>query len=170
MPVDVSAITYFAPILSFLIVFVLMFALLAKTKILGEEKFIQLFVSFLIATIFVTAASVRQLVLDVIPWFAVFLVALFFILVLAGFVGKGDLVGKKLGWFFIVLVIALFLISGIKIFSSTFAPYLPGSSYGLGGDTDVLFFTDWLYSARVLGAILLIGVAALVSWVLVKSK
>ena len=38
-------------------VFVLMFALLAKTKILGEEKFIQLFISFLIATIFITAAS-----------------------------------------------------------------------------------------------------------------
>ncbi len=170
MPADVSAITYFAPILSFLIVFVLVFALLAKTKLLGEEKFIQLFISFIIATVFVTAASVRQLVLDVIPWFAVFIVALFFILVLTGFMGKTDIVGKGTGWFFIVLVIAAFIISGIKLFSSTFAPYLPGPSYGIGGDLDILYFTDWIYSSRVLGATLLLGVAALVSWVLVKSK
>ena len=170
MPADVSAIAYFAPILSFLMVFVLMFALLAKTKILGEEKFIQLFISFLIATIFITAASVRQLVLDVVPWFAVFVIALFFILVLAGFIGKGDLVGKGIGWVFILLIIATFIISGIKLFSITFTPYLPGSSYGAGGDADILRITDWIYSARVLGAVLLLGVAALVSWVLVKAK
>jgi len=167
---DVSAITYFAPILSFLMVFVLMFALLAKTKILGEEKFIQLFISFLIATIFITAASVRQLVLDVIPWFAVFVVALFCILALAGFIGKGDLIGKGVGWVFIILVIALFVISGVKIFSIAFTPYLPGPSYGTGGNSDILYFTDFIYSARFLGAALLLGVAALVSWVLVKTK
>ena len=170
MPADVSAIAYFAPILSFLMVFVLMFALLAKTKILGEEKFIQLFISFLIATIFITAASVRQLVLDVVPWFAVFTIALFFILVLAGFIGKGDLVGKGVGWFFILLVIALFVISGIKLFATTFASYLPGPTYGSGGNTNIIYFTDWIYSSRVLGAALLLGVAAIVSWILVKTK
>ncbi len=170
MPADISAITYFAPILSFLMVFVLMFALLAKTKILGEEKFIQLFISFLIATIFITAASVRQLVLDVVPWFAVFVVALFFILALAGFIGKGTLIGKGVGWIFIVLIVSLFVISGIKIFSTTFTSYLPGPSYGLGGNSGMLYFTDFIYSARFLGAALLLGVAALVSWVLVKTK
>jgi len=170
MPTDVSAIAYFAPILSFLLVFVLMFALLAKTKILGEEKFIQLFISFLIATIFITAASVRQLVLDVVPWFAVFTIALFFILVLAGFIGRGDLVGKGAGWFFILLVIALFVISGIKLFATTFASYLPGPTYGFGGNTNIIYFTDWIYSSRVLGAALLLGVAAIVSWILVKTK
>jgi|TARA_Y100000310_G_scaffold192951_1_gene192877 hypothetical protein len=170
MVADVSAIAYFAPILSFLIVFVLMFALLTKTKVLGEEKFIHLFVSFLIATIFVTAASVRQLVLDVVPWFAVFIVALFFILILSGFMGKSDLIGKGVGWVFILLVIVLFVVSGIKIFSITFTPYLPGPSYGVGGDSNMLFFTDWIYSSRVLGAALLLGIAALVSWVLVKTK
>jgi len=170
MPADVSAITYFAPILSFLIVFVLMFALLAKTKILGDEKFIQLFVSFIIATVFVTAASVRQLVLDVIPWFAVFIVALFFILLLAGFIGKGDMIGKGVGWIFIVLIIIVFIISGIKLFSTTFTSYLPGPTYGSGGNSNILYFTDWIYSSRVLGAALLLGVAAIVSWVLVKTK
>jgi len=82
MSVDVSAITYFAPILSFLIVFVIMAALLHKTEILGKSVGLNLFVSFLIATVFVAAASVRQVVLDVIPWFVVLLLAVFFIFVL----------------------------------------------------------------------------------------
>ena len=170
MVADISAIAYFAPILSFLLVFVLMFAVLAKTKTIGEEKFIQLFVSFIIATIFITAAGVRQLVLDVVPWFAVFTIALFFILILAGFMGKTKLIGKGTGWFFIVLIIVVFIISGIKIYSTTFTPYFPGNSYGSGGDSNILYFTDFLYSTRFLGAILLLGVAALVSWVLVKTK
>lgn len=169
MAADVSAFTYFAPILAFLIVFIIMFALLRATKILGEEKFIQLFAAFIIATVFVTASSVRQVVLDVIPWFALLLIALFFILALAGFIGKKDMVGKPIGWVFIVLLIIVFLIAGVKVFSSTLAPYLPGPSFGAGGDADLLGFFGWLYSPRVAGAILLLGVAALVSWVLVKK-
>ena len=38
MPADISAITYFAPIAAFLIVFAVVFAVLIKTKILGEHK------------------------------------------------------------------------------------------------------------------------------------
>ncbi|HIG52212.1 hypothetical protein CXT76_00850 [Candidatus Parvarchaeota archaeon] len=170
MPADISSIAYFTPILVFLIVFVIMFALLARTKILGESKFIQLFISFLISTIFVTAGSVNQIVLNVVPWFVVLIVALFFILALAGFIGKSDeLVGKGLGWFFVGLLILIFLISGIKVFSATIGPYLPGSDLP-GGDQDILRITDWIYSPRVAGAALLLAVTAVVSWILVKTK
>jgi hypothetical protein len=168
---DVSSITYFAPILAFLIVFVIMYALLRKTQILGEERFTHLFIAFLIATVFVTAASVRQIVLNVVPWFAVLVIALFFILVLAGFIGKPEeIIGKRVGWIFVIVLILIFLISGIKVFSSSLGSYLPGPYYGAGGDQQILFFLDWLYSPRIVGAALLLGVAAVVSWVLVKSK
>jgi len=167
---DVSAITYFAPILAFLLVFVLMYAVLRRTEIVGESNFILLFTSFLIATVFVTAGSVRQVVLSVVPWFAVLLLALFFVLVLAGFIGKTeDIAGKGLGWVFVVGLILIFLVSAIKIFSSTFSPYLPGPYFGAGGDPQTLFFLSWLYSPPIVGAILLLGVAAVVSWVLVRK-
>ena len=45
MVVDISFLTYFAPILAFLIVFVVMFAILAKTGLLGDNQFVQIFVS-----------------------------------------------------------------------------------------------------------------------------
>jgi hypothetical protein len=61
------------------------------------------------------------------------------------------------------------LISGIKVFSATIGPYLPGSDLP-GGDQDILRITDWIYSPRVAGAALLLAVTAVVSWILVKTK
>ena len=170
MVADVSAFVYFAPILAFLVVFAIMLAILHKTKLLGENMYIQLFFSFVIATVFVTATSIRQLVLNVLPWFAVLIIALFLMMALIGFMGKTDaMVGKGFAWVFVVLLILIFLVSGVKVFSSSIGPYIPGSPTAGTGDPTLTNFFDWLYSPRVAGAFLLLIVAALVSWVLVKS-
>jgi hypothetical protein len=167
---DISAFLFFAPMLAFLIVFLVIFMLLKKTKIFGDEHpWVDVFFSFLIATIFVTVASVRQVVLDVVPWFALLLVSLFLILMLIGFLGKTeDFVGKGVGWAFIIVLILIFLVAGIRVFAHVLSPYLPGPYFGAGGDPLMVEFFAWLYSARVFGAILLLGIAALVGWVLVK--
>lgn len=169
---DVSAITYFAPILAFLIVFAIIYMLLRKTKPFGEgHAWIDIFISFAVATVFVTAGSVRQIVLDVTPWFALLIIAMFFMFVITGFLGKSadGIMGKRMGWIFVIFLMFIFLFSGIKVFAHVLAPYLPGPYFGATGEPEVLFFLSWLYSPPVVGAILLIIVAALVSWVLVKN-
>jgi hypothetical protein len=172
MATDVSSFVYFAPVLAFLAVFGIMVAVLHKTKLFGDKIPINIFVSFVIATIFVTAGSVRQLVLNVIPWFAVLLIALFLIFVLVQFMGKTDAVmGKGLAWVFVVLLIIIFLVSGIKVFSNSLAPYWPTATYEdvSRGDVGLVGFFSWLYSPRVKGFFLLIGIAALVTWILVRK-
>ncbi|MGV8142447.1 MAG: hypothetical protein ACP5NS_02310 [Candidatus Pacearchaeota archaeon] len=170
MAADVSAFVYFLPIFAFLVVFSIIFAVLNKYKIIGESKFFQLFFSFVIATIFVTASSARQVVIDVIPWFAVLVVAMLLLLFLVQFVGKADIVGKGVGWVFVILLIIIFLISGVKVFSSTIAPYLPGSSSSTNNaDPNLLNFFDWLYSPQVSGFFLIILAAALTSWFLARK-
>src|SRR3989338_5683657 len=124
MAVEVAGISYFAPLLAFLIVFIVVFALLNKTKILGEEKFVQLFVSFLIATIFVSAAGVRDYVLTITPWFAVLVISLFFVLLIMGFVGKqADFMQKGVGITAIIVLVIIFLVSGFIVFSGAILPY-----------------------------------------------
>ena len=81
MAVDISGIAYFAPIFAFLLVFAVVFAVLWKLKIIGESKWGILFVSFLIATIFISAAGVKDYVLSVTPWFAILILSLFFIFI-----------------------------------------------------------------------------------------
>jgi len=171
MPADLSAITYFAPIAAFLIVFIVLFAVLTKTKLLGDNKWVVLFVSFLIASIFVSVAGARQYIQTIIPWFAVLIVSLFLILILVGFIGKpAAFLNKGVGVAFVILLAIAFLISGFMIFSNVLVSYLPGPGFGTGDNFEATIALDWLYSPRVAGAILLILISAGVSWILVKAK
>lgn len=168
MAADVSAFVYFLPIFAFLIVFSIIFAVLNKFKIIGENLFFQLFFSFVVATIFVTASSARQVVLSVIPWFAVLIVAMLLILFLVNFIDKKEIAGKGMAWIFVILLLIVFFIAGVKVFASTIGPYLPGSSSS-GGDPTLRSFFNWLYSPRVSGAFLLILSAVFVSWILARK-
>lgn len=168
---DLSGVEFFLPILSFLVVFIIVYAVLNKTKIIGEGKWGQLFVSFVFATIFISAAGARDYVLNIIPWFAVLIVSFVLILAVVAFIGKPvENMNKGLGVAFIVILILAFLISAIFVFSDYISPYLPWSQgYGAGGNQDVLGLLDWIFSPRVFGAILLLIVSAVVSWILVKA-
>jgi len=168
---DVSVFQYFLPLLSFLVVFAVSFVVMKKLKFI-ESNWAQAFISFFIASIFVATGTAREFVSDFTPWFAVLLVSAFFLLLLMGFLGdsvKG--LNKTVGVIFVVLFFIAFLVAGFLIFSSSITPYLPGSAnYGAGNSEGLTGLTDWLYSPRVAGAILLLIVSALVSWVLVKAK
>lgn len=171
MPADATVIAYFAPIWAFLAVFVIMFALLAKTELLGKSKWLNLFVSFVIASIFVSAASVQQYVLTIVPWMAVLVISLFFILVLIGFIGKGEWMHKGIGIVVVIAAVVVFIVSGVKVFYTVISPYFPGSTdYGLGASANGLVFSDWFFSGPVLGAIFLLALSGIISWVLVKAK
>lgn len=170
MVVDLSATTYFLPLLSFLLVFLISFVVLVKTDIV-ENKWVQLFVSFLLATLFISVGGARQYVENVTPWFVVLIVSLFFMLLLVGFVGKPlEKFPKGIGITFVVLLFILFIVSGLAVFSSSIVPYLPGNLGYEGGNPSAIQFFDWLYTPKVAGAVLLIIISALVSWVLVKAK
>lgn len=167
--VDITGISYFGPILAFLIVLIIVFALLNKTKLLGDHLFVQLFVSFVVATIFVSAAGVRAFVLTVTPWFGMLVVSLFFILLLLAFVGdpvKNFTRGVGIG--FVILMLLVFLVSGFVVFSNLIAPYLPGSS-GAGAEPTLFYASREIFQTRFFGAVLLFGVGAIVSWILVKG-
>ncbi|MBX4211933.1 hypothetical protein KW787_00555 [Candidatus Pacearchaeota archaeon] len=160
--IDLSGIVIFLPLLSFLFVFIVVFVVLNKTKVI-ENKFIELLASFILATVFVSAIGPRNYVLSIIPWFAVLIVSLFLMLALIGFIG-GDFAkswSPMVGRGFAIFLIVIFIVSAIMVFSSYFEAYLPGGPSN---------FSEWAYSPRITGAFLLIVVGALVSWVLVRSK
>lgn len=170
MALDVSALTYLMPVFGFILVFVIVFAILKKTEILGDNAFIDSLVSFIMAIIFVSVSPVRQYIEAVIPWIGVLVVSLFFVLIIIGFSQKKmeDMLKPSLAWVFIILLILIFLIAALNVFAPVFEPYLPGTS-GTGGDTFLLQVKDFLFSERFLGALLLLVVAAIVSWWITKK-
>jgi len=77
-------------VLPFLLVFTLVFAILQKTKLLGEGKNqIDALIALAVALILIVTPTPRQYIVDMIPWLAVALAVLLIFLLVYGFVASG---------------------------------------------------------------------------------
>jgi hypothetical protein len=163
MAVDLSGLNYLLPIWSFLLVFIISFAVLVSTKIIGENKFWLVFVSFVLATLFITAAQAREYVETAVPWAIVMVLVAFFILLITGFIGEPvKAITGGVGIGLVVVLLLIFLFAALNMFSDQLWNYAPGGSSSNP-------FLEWLYSSSVAGMILLLLVCALVGWVLTKK-
>ena len=150
---SVSAIGYFVPIFAFLLVFIVVYALLKKTGVLGDDAAVLLFISLILASFFIIQTSLVDFVRFSSAWFGVGVVMLFFLLVVLTFLpGKDPLAFlTKNNWFSLVilgLVVAFFIISSAYVFNWMINWDLVSSWLN----------TDWF------GMILLLIIAGLVSW------
>lgn len=118
MALEASGFSYWLPALVFLLVFIVCYAVLAKLKLTGENKLVHVIVSFVIALIFLTFTSTRDLIIKSAPWFAVLLIVVFFVLLLAGFTQKSlDVVMKPwLAWVVVIIFVVGFLVLLLQIF------------------------------------------------------
>lgn len=162
-----AGLTYFLPTLSFLLVWIVVFAFLHKTEF--ANKFWQFFLSLVIAAIFISFTGARTFVTNIVPWFAVLIVCLFMIMALTGFIG-GDMsfMNKWIGTIFLIILVAGFLVSAVFIFSSSMNKYLPVSSQAVGEDSAKSIFS-WFFTNQIFGVILLIIISWIVAWVLIRS-
>ena len=156
MVASLSVIGYFMPVVSFLFVFVLIYAVLVKTNILGNNKAVSLMISFLLASFFIYNASLVEFVKTSSAWFAVFFVCIFFIMMLITFThGKADkIMNPSMAWVLLALLIILFVVS---------------SSYVFNWAVNWTTLKDWAHTDWF-GFILLLVMAAIVSKVLVGKK
>jgi hypothetical protein len=155
MAVDFGGLNFFMPIFSYFFVFILVYALLAKTEIIGS-KGLQLFVSFILASFFIVNLSLVEFVEFSAAWFSVFIVCVFLILALVGFIhGKLDFIqgNPVVGWVLGIALVVFFIISSSYVFSWTF-------NYST--------LWNWVYS-EWFGFVLVLLIAGIVSWVLAKS-
>ena len=165
--IDLSGFSFFIPLITFLIVFLISFAVFQKAS-LFENKFWQLFVSFLISIIFVSSSGPTLYVATIVPWFAIFIVTFVLVLALLSFAQVGKEWTNGISKIFVVGLLLIFMISALFVFSSYISPYLPWNS-GYGGNPDVLTIANWFYQPRVYGALILLIIAGLVSWFLARN-
>ena len=155
---SVSAVGYFMPIFAFLLVFVVVYALLFKSGILGGSQPVILFISFILASFFVVQASLVEFIRFTSGWFSVLIILVFFLVVLLGFLpGKDPFAflgkGNWFSWVIFGVVIALFLISASYVFNVV-----------INWDTVRMWLnTEWF------GMILLLLIAAVVSLKITKG-
>jgi hypothetical protein len=156
--VTVSAIGYFMPIFAFLLVFIIIYAVLSKSKVLGDNNAVMLFISFVLASFFVVEASLVEFVVFNSAWFGVFAVIIFFLMALIGFL-PGDepfkflKAGNWASWVVIGLAIVFFIISSAYIFNWAVN----------WGTLRSWFNTEWF------GMILLLIIAGIASFVITRK-
>ena len=151
--VSFSAINYFMPIFSFLLVFIVIFALLKKTGVLGENSTVALFISFIVSSFFIVEASLVEFVQFNSAWFAVGVVSLFFFVTLIAFLPwkepfKFMTQGNWFSWVLMGIIAAFFVVSSAYVFNWVID----------WGSVQSWFNTDWF------GMILLLLIAGVVSW------
>ena len=159
LTIDLSGIATFIPIFGFLLVFTVTYALLSKTRALGENKFVSILISFVVAIIFLVSANAIEYVRIVTPWFATFIVSLLFIALAVGLI-KGDIEDffkPAFGWFIVIALILLFVVSAIFIFADTLSRYFAPVG-------------EFLIQPQILGIVVLLVIAVFASWILTKGK
>jgi len=155
---NISAIGYFMPILAFLLVFIIIYALLRKTEILGSSEPVMLFVSFILASFFVVEASLVEFVRFGSAWFGVFIVMIFFILATVAFMPWKEpfnFLTKNdwFSWMLLGVIFVFFVLSSIYVFD-----------WVVNWET----VQDW-FDSEWFGLVLLLAIAAVVSWT-IKTK
>lgn len=115
-------------LIPFLLIWAIVFAILQKTKLLGEGKMqLDAIVSAVIGLMFIGAIGPKELVGNMIVFLAVAMIIIFVVLLLWGFAVGGDfskpLSSKGMKWFFGILIggsviVALLYFSGYASFLS----------------------------------------------------
>jgi len=100
-------------ILPFLLMFVIVFAILEKTKILGsDKKQLDAIIAFVIGLIFVSVVSPKMIVENLILFLTVALVIIFVVLLLWGFVSGGE---AKIGGKGIKIAVGVLIVLSVLI-------------------------------------------------------
>jgi len=170
--INIAGLNFFMPVFSFLFVFIVVYAILAKTKLLGEGKFLNILIGFIIAIIFISFStatfSTEQYVRTIIPWFAVLLVCVFLVLLLAGLSAKdlGVIMKPGFAWAVIAILIIIFVLAAIRVFNPVFS-----SQYGVDSGQGGQFISQVgsIFNNEIGGSILLLIIAIIVAWVITRK-
>lgn len=158
MVISLAAINTVMPVISFLFIFIIMYALLIKTKVLGDNNAVSLFISLIIASFFIVNVRLVEFTTLNVSWFVVFIVCIFAILLMLGLVGKNTLEkftkNNNVAGVIVAIVVIVFIIS---------------ASYTFNWVTGLDSVRNW-FDKDWFGMVILVIVAAAVSFILTKKK
>ena len=148
---------FFLPVFSFLFIFVIMYAVLDKFKLMGDNKSIKFIASLSIALIFLFSKSTLEFVNFVTPWFVILVIIAFCILSLFMFMGlkeksmEATIGDPRVYWTILVIIIILLIAAIGTVFSDFFS-----TEGGEITDPTKASITQILVHPRVLGALFLL--------------
>ncbi|NQU79411.1 hypothetical protein HQ545_06610 [Candidatus Woesearchaeota archaeon] len=140
---DIGLAQHFQVIFPILLVFVLIFALLEKSKILGENKGLHSLIALSIAMMLLFVPGVVDVINVMAPWFVLFFLAIiFFMFLLLAFGTKWEAVTEYATgwatphWFILVISIVIFIGALANVYGGAMLPFSGEDSVPLEGAED----------------------------------
>lgn len=120
---DVSGLQYFSSIFVFLFVWLVVFATLTWTKVLGDNKFVHALVGLLLAIFVLISPVATSVVADVAPFLAVIFLLIVLVNIAMQMLGGGvEAFPAMKGVFLIFIIIIIVVTAGVKIRESINVP------------------------------------------------
>ncbi len=154
---DIGILEYFVPLFSFIFIFLIVYVLLQKTKILGGKSAVDFIISMVVTILVVLSSSAVELANFMSVWSVVVIVVLVFLFIMVSFwAGEGhgglpedmDIKGIVFWVFIIILAIGL-----TKVFGPVLTPFAEGA------DPNRTILRT-IFHPRIVGAIFLLIIIA----------
>ncbi len=159
---------YFSPILVFILVFIIIMAILSATKILSGSPLFQFLIAFIISLVVILTTEGRQFIYNLTPAIAVLIIIIFVFLLVLAFTGNlGMILDNKVAGIVLLAIVAVIVIAvSLRTFPEL-QPYVTQND--TGGNPTLLELKHIVVHPGVAGAIILLIIAAVVTWVLTKG-
>lgn len=160
----------FSTIFSWLLVFVLMFAILEKSKAVSDKSGINGLIAFAVAILFLFVPGVSKILTLSSPWFVLLIFIIFMVVLASMFMGatEADITKafKVEGIAYWIITIVILIVVGAV--GNVYHDKITGLTSATGGEITTAASNDWLTSVglvilnpKVLGMALIFIIAAL---------
>jgi hypothetical protein len=166
---DIGLLQYFNIIFPLLLVFSVMFAILQRTKILGENGAINAVVALTVSFLFLLSRTLLELINFIAPWFVfvfIFVILLLMIYQTLGATEKDILsalkADKTIQWAVLGIGIVILIAGFGKVLGQSIGPYLTEAPEGAPSVATASFEQNvfaTLFHPKIVGLIVLFGVA-----------
>lgn len=113
---DVTGLQYFSNLFAFLFVWLIVYALLAYTKALGNNQLIHALIGLIIGLFALFSPTVTGAIIFIAPWFALIFVFIMLIMVAGNMFGATDLGASPAFRSTILALMVIILVTGVLIY------------------------------------------------------
>lgn len=161
---DIGILDHFVPIFVFIFVFVLFYAVLLKTRILGENTGLIALVSFVVAFLFLVTRAATEFVQLITPWFVVLIIVAMCFLLIFMFLGiKPDAIASAVStegtvWLIVIVLLVLLGLAMTKVIG----PSIAAVTQEEGADEEGFMKSIWriIFHPKILGILFILIVAS----------
>jgi hypothetical protein len=149
---------------SFILIFILLYAILQKSKVLGGRVWIDITISLVLSLVAMFSGSVFDVINIATPWFVLLMVMLVFLALVASFAFKGGVTEMPM---FKIFALWLPLIIIVWSMTAVFGPILTPYSAGANSEWEAL---RTIFHPRIIGAIVMVVIVLFTVKVVVQNK